>query len=1208
MVCKATAVKNGAQAASYFETDNYYAKDGDQSPSRWSGKLAENLGLSGAINKSDFLKALNGTMPTGEIMRGGGASGQHRPATDVTFSAPKTVSLLAFAAGDERVIEAHQEAVAAAMSYAEQHLIVARLTENGAVREVKPGNMLAARFLHDTSRNLDPQLHDHFLVLNATRTEDGKLRAIDNHKLFQGQMMLGAIYHAELQRNLENLGYQTEGTLEAKNGEFEVSGIDSEYIESKSSRRAAIIKALEKRGIDPSIATARQLDTAALDTRKAKGEIDHVKLHADWQDEFAEAMPGFERPAALTAEQISARDAERTEKVTAALDWATEHHFERSNAVKREDLIKTAFAESKGATVEQIEAEFDRRTVTKELLTDGKRFTTREALEREQTLIQTMREGQGGVKGIYSPDEAAQALENQSLNAGQKQAAGMMMCAEDRFAMVQGVAGSGKTHMLKEVRPLLEAQGYKLIGVAPSHQAAKELRDVMGEGVTVQSFNQSPSLHEKLNEKSIIVMDEAGLCDAKTMEQFAAIVKQTGARAIVIGDQRQFKAVGAGNPFLLYQEQGIRMAEMNETRRQAPNPYLLETINLASDGKMKEALERLPVTVIKSDAERHATLADDYVATRASLSEKVAAGEKGAERGVILLTGSNADRRALNDAIRESLELKGKGEEITVLDRADMTSAEQKLLRSYQPGQVLKFSQGYKRLGVAAGGMLTVDRIEKTGVICKHPNGQEVKFQPNRLNPENWQVLRAEMLEFSVGDEVRFRQNQRDENAPKGSKAYTYNTNDKGVVTAIDREAGTMAIRNDGKQGQEITLSLNDPQFITHAYAMTGHSAQGATVHSAICDFRGGSLTTSRESFYTDISRATTDVRVYTDEAKLLAKNAGRAIERPNAIDVVGKDFFNQEGAVKMEYEIQSQPFCADYSETTARNQALRDEANRLASNLYGDEDYIRHGFNGTDEFRVSLRTVEINEQGQRVFHDTELSRHTHEDTSESELADALTSMKNQNSKDGILFVHDRNGAPWAIEHLEIVANSIYCDPYIEPNEGFVFPEKVEFVGDGPAMEDRASDFDMSDEQRKRQQRGSNDLQWGADGDSYVSREGNLFVRDANGDFVSDASINIGHGKQGQVRSIDQQASQHPNGEPDHRAAAHEEQRMMGELQQAQQDARQGGPDYELMAEQSKAIENGQSDLESNRSYDPGNGWRQPEHANGKNAEPDYGR
>lgn len=1106
MVCKATAVKNGAQAATYFEADNYYSKDGDQSPSCWSGKLAEDLGLVGAVDKSNFLRALNGTMPTGELMRGGGASGQHRPATDMTFSAPKTVSLLAFAAGDERVIAAHQEAVAAAMRYAEQHLIVARLTEKGEVREVKPGNMLAARFLHDTSRDLDPQLHDHFLVLNATRTEDGKLRAIDNHKLFKGQMMLGAIYHAELQRNLENIGYQTEARLDAKNGEFEVSGIEPEYIESKSSRRAAIVTALEKRGIDPAKATARQLDTAALDTRKAKGEIDHAKLHTEWQAEFAEAMPGFQRPEALTADQIAGRDSERAEKVKAALDWAIEHHFERSNAVTRSDLVKAAFAESKGTSLEQVEAEFDRRIAAQDLLTDGERFTTRDAIERERYTIQTMREGQGGVQGIYSPEDAAKALADAKLNHGQKQAAGMMMCAEDRFAMVQGVAGSGKTHMLKEARPLLEAQGYKLIGVAPSHQAAKELRDAMGEGMTVQSFNQSPSIYKALNDKTILVMDEAGLCDAKTMEQFASIVKQTGARAVVIGDQRQFKAVGAGNPFLLWQEQGIRMAEMNETRRQAPNPHLLDTVNLAADGKMKEALSRLPVQELKDDAERHAALADDYVATRAALMEKAAAGDKEADRGVILLTGSNQDRRALNDGIRERLGLAGKGEEIIVLDRADVTAAEQKLLRTYQPGQVLKFAQGYKSLGVAAGGMLTVDRIEKTGVICKHANGQEVTFHPNRLNPENWQVLRAEKLEFSVGDEIRFRQNQRDETAPKGTKAYEYNTNDKGLVTAIDREAGTLTIRNDNKGGHEITLSLNDPQFVTHAYAMTGHSAQGATVHTAICDFRGGSLTTSRESFYTDISRATTDVRVYTDNAEALAKNAERAIEKPNALDVVGKNFFNhQEGAVKMELESND----VDSPET----------AKTSSPNLETD--------------------------------------------------------------------HER-----------------YAEqPPQRPAEHFA---------DSPeAARQQAPDLEISDEeQRKRRQRGSNDIQWGADGDSYVSKEGNQFVRDANGDFVSDASINTGHGKQGQVQSIGEDGIRHPNGEPDRPAAAHdthEEQRMMGELQQAQRDAHQGTPDPELMAEQGKAVENGQKDLESG-SYDADNGWKQPEHATGKTAEFDYGR
>lgn len=1098
MVCKANPIRNGAQAASYFEEDNYYTKDGEHSPSQWAGKLAEDLGLAGAVEKSEFLRSLNGTMPTGEMMRGGGASGKHRPGTDMTFSAPKSISLLAFGAGDSRVAEAHQQAVAAAMRYAEQNFIVARLTKNGEVREVAPGNMLAAGFLHDTSRDLDPQLHSHFIVLNATRTEDGKLRAIDNHKLFENQKFLGAIYHAELQRNLENLGYATEATLNGENGEFEVSGIDNEYIESKSSRRAAIIAALEKRGIDPATATARQLDVAALDTRKAKGEVDHAKLHKEWRTEFAEAMPGFEIPNALNDAQVAVRDAERTGQVKAALDWAIEHHFERSNAVKREDLIQTAFAESKGATVEQIEAEFDRRIATQDLITDGKRFTTREAVEREETLIRTVRGGQGGVEGVYKPEDAALALAEKPLNAGQKQAAGMMMCAEDQFAMVQGVAGSGKTHMLREVRPLLEAEGYKLIGVAPSHQAAGELRSAMGEGMTVQSFNQSPSNHKTLNDKSIIVMDEAGLCDAKTMTQFAAIVKETGTRAVFIGDQRQFKAVGAGNPFLLMQQKGIRQAEMSETRRQSPNPHLLETVNLAADGKMKEALARLPITEIYHDGKRHAALADDYMATRASLAEKAAAGEKDAARGAILLTGSNADRRAINDAIRERLGLKGNGEEITVLDRADMTTAEQKLLRSYQPGQVLKFSQAYKTLGVEPGGMLMVNRIEKAGVVCKHANGEEVTFHPNRLNPENWQVLRAEKMEFSVGDEIRFRQNQREQGTGKGKKpSYEYNTNDRGVVTAIDREAGTLTIRNDGKNGRETTLSLNAPQFITHAYAMTGHSAQGATVHSAICDFRGNSLTTSRESFYTDISRATTDVRIYTDDAKALNRNAERGIEKPNALDVSGTSFLEMEQVVPI-----------SKGETTMDREHSQNTDSPEAAKVAGTE---------------------------------------------------AETTRNQNT-----------------DHAQPHDSEFSVDsPELAPQQE-------------PEAKSKIDTSELSEEaENKPRQKSSSGIEWGADGDSYTSTEGNLFVRDGNGDFVSDASMNAGRSQAGKDLGDD------VNRQP---AANNDTASMETELQQAQEQARNGNPDTELMAEQGKACETGQKDLESSHSIEQDGSWKQPSH------------
>ena len=57
--------------------------------------------------------------------------------------------------------------------------------------------MVAATFRHDTSRNLDPQLHTHAVIANMVQGDDGKWRTMVNDGVYRGVMAVGAIYRAE---------------------------------------------------------------------------------------------------------------------------------------------------------------------------------------------------------------------------------------------------------------------------------------------------------------------------------------------------------------------------------------------------------------------------------------------------------------------------------------------------------------------------------------------------------------------------------------------------------------------------------------------------------------------------------------------------------------------------------------------------------------------------------------------------------------------------------------------------------------------------------------------------------------------------------------------------------------------------------------------------------------------------------------------------
>ena len=110
MVASIGAIASASQGVSYYEQDGYYANDdpAHKEASAWNGKGAGALGLSGPVDADQFKEILEGQIPDGSGRRlgrkGKDGSLNHRPGRDVTFSAPKSVSLAALIGGDRRVV------------------------------------------------------------------------------------------------------------------------------------------------------------------------------------------------------------------------------------------------------------------------------------------------------------------------------------------------------------------------------------------------------------------------------------------------------------------------------------------------------------------------------------------------------------------------------------------------------------------------------------------------------------------------------------------------------------------------------------------------------------------------------------------------------------------------------------------------------------------------------------------------------------------------------------------------------------------------------------------------------------------------------------------------------------------------------------------------------------------------------------------------
>jgi len=302
MVASVSALTSSGQATSYYEADDYYA-EGGLSPSEWQGTGADELGMSGDVDREQFRELLDGKI-TGQQL-GTTREGQleHRPGWDVTLSAPKSVSIMAEVAGDRRLIAAHGAAVKTALAHVEQHMAATRIRDCGTVTRNATGNLVIASFQHGTSRAQDPQLHSHNVILNMTKGDDGVWRSLEPRAIYQLQKQIGAIYRQELALKVRELGYDIDV---GKDSMFEIKGVSGEVMAAFSTRSAEIEAALGERGTTRDEASAAEKQVAALDTRQAKIATDHASLVKEWRETAEGAGFGADARIALV------KDAETT--------------------------------------------------------------------------------------------------------------------------------------------------------------------------------------------------------------------------------------------------------------------------------------------------------------------------------------------------------------------------------------------------------------------------------------------------------------------------------------------------------------------------------------------------------------------------------------------------------------------------------------------------------------------------------------------------------------------------------------------------------------------------------------------------------------------------------------------------------------------------------------------------------------------------------
>jgi conjugative relaxase-like TrwC/TraI family protein len=852
------------QAASYFARDDYYFRGKQHEASSWWGRGAKMLSLEGAVDRRAFEAALEGELPGGKRLSGR-PGGERRPGFDLTFSAPKSVSLVALVHRSEDVVNAHERAVSATLSFLEREAAQTRTTEAHRTREEVTRNLVVARFAHDTSRDLDPQLHTHCVVINATRRADRQWRSISNERIYALKMLGGAIYRAHLASELRKLGYSIERTH--ADGRFEIRGFSDQQLAHFSQRRSAIENAMTERGVEGAIEAKK----AALLTREPKREVDRDHLIEQWRGRAAEIALSFPLPAP--------KELSRTEMKWAAekaVDVAIEHLSERRAVFEESRLLARALGEATGrATVREVENVVRHQLEHGDLVEARERtrgslraFTTKEEIDREQRLIRAMELERDDHAPIIELAEARATLERAPLTVGQASAAELILSTRDWIIGVQGYAGTGKTTALATVRSLAQEAGYEVRGFAPSAAAASVLEKEAGiPSQTVASHVVDYALSESESlAPQLWIVDEASMLGNGDAERMIATARDAGARLVLVGDWDQLPSVEAGAPFRLLASNGMAMATMDEVLRQR-NPVLLHAV-IQTIQRTGAELDLLAPSIseIRDRAQRLDAIAIDYLARPDDQREHT-----------LVLTASNDDRKVLNDRIRAGLisngRLMGEDHQTSILVGKDLTGADKRESANYRPGDVIRFDRAYRSIGVEKGAyyeVSSVNRETNTIQLCDSKS-HLIAWQPHRAT--NVEAYAVESRRLSVGDQIRWTRNDR---------AKHWRNGELGRVVALVGDRATVS-----SSGRTNEIDLRTCRHWEHGYASTVHAAQGRTADSVLLHLdTQRSAISGRESWYVAISRAREGVRIFTDDRERLPDVIKKSMAQSIARDV----------------------------------------------------------------------------------------------------------------------------------------------------------------------------------------------------------------------------------------------------------------------------------------------------------------------------------
>ncbi len=867
---------SGAGMLKYLQETEYYkdASGKDVSASRWLGKGAKDLQLYGSVQNEAMDNLARGFAPDGNPLCKN-AGEDHRVGYDLTFSADKSVSVLfAAATGKDReaVLEAHHRAVSQAMGFIESQATTRR--GNGGEVELKVDGFVASGFTHFASRNLDVQLHEHVLVYNVAKGEDGKWGTFNNDVLYELQTTAGALYRAELAHQLQNLGYgiEKQTDIDADGREtgqvyFNVAGIEQKTLDAFSTRRAEIEEYMAQHNVGAQLAT--------LATRKNKDEPSFEELTQLWSKTL-DGMRQADKTLFNSAESLKGKT-NRTERLSddAILNKLTqmESTFTRAQIIERVALENVGRLSSNEIITEADRFLSNANVITLEADEKGQaRFTSKRMMELEQSITDRSIARKEDSSVRVSPELVSKAIrefeqeKNATLSVEQRQAVEWITQGTGGTACVSGFAGTGKTFSALAFKKAFEADGRKMIGVAIAWDAAKKLEAETG----MTSYSTASILHKLeegklvLNSKNVIVLDEAGMAGTATIAKLQAFVDKAGAKLVLQGDALQLQPIEAGGAFRL----AIKAAgdvKLSSIRRQGDlEDRITSSMFYGLDEKTIRRIDELDRSLKNAVGDERKSIERELQQLEAKRMAAAKNDEPVVDGKAIL---SRLDKRG---QINESDTRQDAVKQIVKDYFLNNASAREKLVLAGTRAEVNMLSQSI-RDGFKERGLL--GRIEYE---IKAKSGGEIKS-----------------LNLAQSDRIRFTEKQNELGVFNGTT---------GVIEHVMRSGNggfdvSVRLESDIKtqEGRIVKFNTNEFKSLDYNYASTVHKSQGQGKESVFV--LANSKMTNLHFALVAFTRTKKSFSLYAqkDELKQLGHRFTRSNLKTNATELQQKKQAEQE-------------------------------------------------------------------------------------------------------------------------------------------------------------------------------------------------------------------------------------------------------------------------------------------------------------------------